>query len=282
VHVAQILNMLETFDVAALSEGDRYHLLAESMKLAFADRAYFLGDPDFVPVPKGLLDKSYASQLASQISFEKTAVDVQHGKPPGADIDLFGKHTTHISAADKYGNWVSITTKVNTSFGSKVIIPGTGVIMNNQMDDFSIQPGVPNAFGLVGKEANSIRPGKRPLSSMSPTIVVKDGKPLMSMGAAGGPTIITQAVQGIVNQLDLGLDVEQALALPRIHHQWQPDVTFIEQSLAEPIKESLRQRGHKLHVRPYYGASQAISLTVDQRFQAAAEPRIIRRNMSVP
>jgi gamma-glutamyltranspeptidase/glutathione hydrolase len=282
VHVAQILNMLETFEVASLSDADRYHLLAESMKLAFADRAYFLGDPDFVPVPKGLLNKSYAQQLAANIRFDQAAVNVKHGKPPGADIDLFGKHTTHISVADKFGNWVSITTTVNTSFGSKVIIPGTGVVMNNQMDDFSIQPGVANAFGLVGNEANSIMPGKRPLSSMSPTIVLKDGKPLMSIGAAGGPTIITQVVQGIVNQLDLRLTAEQALALPRIHHQWRPEVTFIEQSLAEPIKASLRQRGHKLHVRPYYGSSQAISLTADQLFQAAAEPRIIQRNLSTP
>jgi gamma-glutamyltranspeptidase/glutathione hydrolase len=278
VHVAQILNILEDFDVANLAEDDRYHLLAEAMKLAFADRAYYLGDPDFVPVPKGLMDKKYASQLASTISFDRAADNVQHGKPPGADIDLFGKHTTHISVADKMGNWVSITTTVNTSFGSKVIVPGTGVILNNQMDDFSIQPGVPNAFGLVGNEANSIASGKRPLSSMSPTIVVKDGKPIMSIGAAGGPTIITQVVQGIVNQIDLGLSAEQALALPRVHHQWRPEVTFIEGSLAESVKLGLQQRGHKFYERKHMGSSQLVTWGPDGQFHTAAEPRIVKRN----
>lgn len=279
VHVAEILNILEPFTVATLNEADRYHLLAEAMKLAFADRAQFLGDPDFVPVPKGLLDKGYARERGESIRFDKAATDVKHGKPPGADIDLFGKHTTHISAADQYGNWVSITTTVNTSFGSKVIIPGTGVVLNNQMDDFSIQPGVPNAFGLVGSKANSVRPGKRPLSSMSPTLVLKDGQPLMSIGAAGGPTIITQVVQGLVNMIDLDMSVEQALAYPRVHQQWQPEVTFIEQALPETIKQSLQSRGHKIYARKYYGASQAIRLQADKQFQAASEPRIIKRNI---
>ncbi len=278
VHVAQILNILECFDIASLSEADRYHLLAEAMKLAFADRAHFLGDPDFTPVPKGLIDKGYAESLAKTIHFKQAASNVQHGKPPGADVDLFGKHTTHISAADKWGNWVSITTTVNTSFGSKVVIPGTGVLMNNQMDDFSTQPGVPNAFGLVGNEANSVQSGKRPLSSMSPTIVLKDDKPVISIGAAGGPTIITQVVQGLVNMIDLGMSAEQALATPRIHNQWQPQVTFIEGSLAEPIKQSLETRGHKLYVRGYNGSSQAIRLMPDKRFDAAAEPRIVEYN----
>ena len=278
IHVAQILNILENYDVSSLSDEDRYHLIAESMKLAFADRAHYLGDPDFTPVPKGLLDKSYARQLSKGISFEKAATDVEHGVPPGADIDLFGKHTTHISAADKYGNWVSITTTVNTSFGSKVIIPGTGVVMNNQMDDFSIQPGVPNAFGLVGKEANSVRPGKRPLSSMSPTILMRQGKPVMSVGAAGGPTIISQVVQGIVNVVDLNMSIEQALAAPRVHNQWQPEVTFVEKSLSENIKASLKQRGHKIHAREYLGATQMVMINHQGEFEAAAEPRVIERN----
>jgi gamma-glutamyltranspeptidase/glutathione hydrolase len=279
VHVAQILNMLENFEVASLSEEDRYHLLAEAMKLAFADRAHYLGDPDFVPVPKGLIDASYSSELAKSIDFKKAATDVKHGNPPRADIDLFGKHTTHISAADKWGNWVSITTTVNTSFGSKVIIPGTGVVMNNQMDDFSSQPGVPNAFNLVGSEANSIQPGKRPLSSMSPTIVVKKGKPVISIGAAGGPTIITQVVQGLVNMIDLEMSVEEALAMPRIHNQWRPRVSMIEAQLPEVIKASLQARGHEFYVRSYGGTSQAIRST-PQGFESASEPRIIKRNMS--
>ena len=279
VHVAQILNMLEHFEVASLTQEDRYHLLAETMKLAFADRAHFLGDPDFVPVPKGLIDPAYAAQLAKKIDFKQAAINVEHGNPPRADIDIFGKHTTHISAADKWGNWVSITTTVNTSFGSKVIIPGTGVVMNNQMDDFSSQPGAPNAFSLVGSEANSIQPGKRPLSSMSPTVVVKDGKPVISIGAAGGPTIITQVVQGLVNMIDLGMSVEQALATPRIHNQWRPRVSMIEAELPETVKASLQARGHKFYVRSYGGTSQAIRAK-GKGFEAAAEPRIIKRNMN--
>ena len=282
IHVAQILNILERFDIVSLSAADRYHLLAEAMKLAFADRAHFLGDPDFVPVPKGLIDQGYADELAQTINLKRAATDVRHGRPPRAETDLFGKHTTHISAADKWGNWVAITTTVNTSFGSKVIIPGTGVIMNNQMDDFSIQPGVPNAFGLIGSEANSVQSGKRPLSSMSPTIVVKNGKPIMTIGAAGGPTIITQVVQGLVNMIDLGMSAERALATPRIHNQWRPPVTFIEESLDEAVKQSLQVRGHKFYVRGYNGASQAIRVTADGAFEAAAEPRIIQRNKSSP
>ncbi len=281
VHVAQILNILESFDVKSLGDADRYHLLAEAMKLAFADRAHFLGDPDFVPVPKGLIDQVYADALAKKIDFKGAAGHVQHGKPPGADIDLFGKHTTHISTVDKYGNWVAITTTVNTSFGSKVIIPGTGVVMNNQMDDFSIQPGVPNAFGLVGSEANSVQPGKRPLSSMSPTLVLKDGQPWISIGAAGGPTIISQVVQGLVNIIDLDMTVQDALAASRVHHQWTPDIVFIEDSLAEPTKKSLQQRGHKIYSRGYLGATQLIKKNAQGGFDAAAEPRVIARNRAI-
>ena len=277
VHVAQILNILENFDIATLAAADRYHLLAEAMRRAFADRAHFLGDPDFVNVPKGLIDPQYAKQLAEQIDLAGVDKTVEHGQPPAADSDFFGKHTTHISAADQWGNWVSITTTINTTFGSKVVVPGTGVVLNNQMDDFSIQPGVPNAFGLLGKEANSVQPGKRPLSSMSPTIVVKDGKPIIAIGAAGGPTIITQVVQGLVNMIDLGMPVQQALATPRIHQQWRPLRTFVEEALADPVKQSLVQRGHDLQLRPTMGASQAIR-QVGEVFEAAAEPRIIEKN----
>ncbi|MBN4055165.1 gamma-glutamyltransferase [bacterium AH-315-K03] len=281
VHVAQMLNILQNFSLATLSEEDRYHVVVEAMKLAFADRAYFLGDPDFVPVPKGLISPEYANALAKKISLKKTAKQVHHGKPPGADIDLFGKHTTHISAADKFGNWVAITTTVNTSFGSKVIIPGTGVVMNNQMDDFSIQPGVPNAFGLVGSEANSVQAGKRPLSSMSPTIIVKDGKPIITIGAAGGPTIISQVLQGIINIIDLDMGVDDALAASRVHHQWQPDVTFVERGLNKTVEMSLRERGHKLHARGHMGVSQVIKAEGKSEFGAAADPRVIERNKSI-
>ncbi|EGG98338.1 Gamma-glutamyltranspeptidase [gamma proteobacterium IMCC2047] len=272
--MAQILNILENFEVANLSKADRYHVLAEAMKLAFADRAYWLGDPDFTDVPRGLIDKQYARQLAQRIDLARTINVSGPGAPPDAEVDLFGKHTTHIATADSQGNWVAITSTVNTSFGSKVIIPGTGVIMNNQMDDFSAQPGVQNAFGLVGAEANSIAPGKRPLSSMSPTIVLKDGKPVMTLGAAGGPTIITQVVQALVNVIDLGMAPEEAVAAPRIHNQWLPDKLFVESDLSTKVKETLEQRGHKLKQGRHRGATQFIGKTNAGGFVSVSEPRL--------
>lgn len=282
VHVLQILNMLEQFQLAKLNAVDRYHLMAEAMKLAFADRAWWLGDPDYTNVPQGLLDKSYAAKLVTGIDIDRASVVDHHGTPPDSDSRVFGKHTTHIATADKAGNWVAITTTLNTSFGSKVMVPGTGVFLNNQMDDFSIQPGVPNAFGLIGVEANNIAPGKRPLSSMSPTIVLDKGLPIMTLGAAGGPTIINQVVQTLVNVLDLDMDVEHALAAPRIHHQWQPATLYIEESLAPRIRKNLAGKGHTFTSRRYLGATQAILLTDDGQLVAASEPRIITQNQQQP
>ena len=175
VHVAQILNILEQFDLNKEYRRDPIratHIIVEAMKLAFADRAYWLGDPDFANVPLGLVDKTYAQSLATRISPDRIVDVPAHGNPPHAQETFFGRHTTHIAVADSAGYWVAITATVNTSFGSKVIVPGTGVVLNNEMDDFSSQPGVPNAFGLIGAENNAIAPGKRPLSSMSPTIVL--------------------------------------------------------------------------------------------------------------
>lgn len=277
VHVAEILNILENFDVPALPEAERYHLLAEAMKLAFADRAYWLGDPDFVDVPRGLISKEYAAQLANKIDLQRAAMVSGPGTPPGAEFDLFGKHTTHIATADSDGNWVAITTTINTSFGSKVIIPGTGVIMNNQMDDFSAQPGVQNAFGLVGAEANSIAPGKRPLSSMSPTIVLKDGQPILTLGAAGGPTIITQVVQALVNVIDLNMPLNKALAAQRIHHQWQPNRLFIEPGMDIKLRAALFGDGHVLLESEHIGATQIIGVDGKGGFIAVSEPRLNTR-----
>src|SRR5206468_2793439 len=183
-----------------------------AMKLAFADRAYWLGDPDFVRVPRGLVSKEYAAQLAKQIKLDRATPVRNHGTPDQTEENFFGKHTTHFSTADAEGNWVACTATINTSFGSKVVVPGTGVVLNNQMDDFSLQPGATNYFGLVGAEANAVAPRKRPLSSMSPTIVLKDGQPILSVGAAGGPTIISQTVLAILGAIDFGMPVERALA----------------------------------------------------------------------
>jgi gamma-glutamyltranspeptidase/glutathione hydrolase len=261
IHVAQILNILENFDVEAIYRRDprEYtHLLAEAMKLAFADRAHWLGDSDFVRVPRGLTDKSYARSLAGKIDLAKATPVASHGMPPAADESVFLKHTTHIATADAEGNWVALTQTVNTSYGCKVIVPGTGVVLNNQMDDFAIAPGTPNAFGLVGAEANAVGSLKRPLSSMSPTIVLENGQPVLSVGAAGGPTIITQVVQALVRRIDLQLPLDQALGLPRIHQQWSPDAVRVESRLDVALELALLSRGHKLTPVASMGVTQAI------------------------
>ena len=277
VHVGQILNIVENFDLKAMGPGsaDFIHVVTEAMKLAFADRAYWLGDPDFAKVPRGLVAKDYAAKLAGQIRMDRVAVVPQHGTPEAAAEDVFQKHTTHFSTADADGNWVACTATVNTSFGCKVVIPGTGVVLNNQMDDFSAQPGATNYFGLVGAEANAIAPGKRPLSSMCPTIVLKDGKPILSVGAAGGPTIISQTVLAIINTIDFGMDPATALAQPRFHHQWRPDELIVEKRIGEDALRQLEKRGHKLKRTDSLGAAQAVGASsTGHGFLGAHDPRV--------
>ena len=276
IHVAQILNLVEAFDVKSMGRGsaDFIHVVAEAMKLAFADRAYWLGDPDFTPVPRGLVSKEYAAGLVKQIRFDRVTPVLSHGTPERATSDVFGKHTTHFCTADAEGNWVACTATINTSFGSKVVIPGTGVVLNNQMDDFALQPGVTNYFGLVGTEANAVAPRKRPLSSMSPTIILKDGKPIFSVGAAGGPTIISQVALAIIQTIDFGFAPREALAQPRFHHQWKPDELKIERKVGQEILRELERRGHKLAPVDSLGAAQAVSRSLSEKeFSGAADPR---------
>lgn len=274
VHVTEILNILEKFDLKKMDEATRLHVIAEAMKLAFADRAFWLGDPDFAGVPRGLVDKKYAAELAAKIDLKHT-ITVTHGTPEDWQKNQFSqKHTTHFSVADAEGNWVACTATVNTGFGSKVVIPGTGVVMNDEMDDFSTQPGVANYFGLVGAEANAVAPGKRPLSSMSPTIVLRDGKPILALGAAGGPTIISQVVMALVDMLDLGMTPQAAIAQPRIHHQWSPDELVVEGTLPSAVENSLKERGHKVKVRNGIGVTQIVGRTADgKEFVGTADPR---------
>jgi gamma-glutamyltranspeptidase/glutathione hydrolase len=244
------------------------------MKLAFADRAYWLGDPDFAKVPHGLMDRSYAAALAGSINRECATRVAGHGIPPDWENDVFKKHTTHFSVADAEGNWVACTATVNTSFGSKVVIPGTGVVMNNEMDDFSVQHGVKNYFGLIGDHANAVAPGKRPLSSMSPTIVLKDGQPVIALGAAGGPKIISQVVLELVCLLDLGMSPQEAVARPRIHHQWFPNELMVEKTLPRVQRAGLAKRGHKVKQMPPMGVSQIVARGPDGKgFVGAADPR---------
>ncbi len=280
VHVAQILSMLQRFALAEEYREDPttgLHLMIEAMKLAFADRAYWLGDADFAKVPRGLVDASYCKSLADRIHRDKAIEVHAHGTPPRAEEALFGKHTTHIATADTNGYWVAITATVNTAFGSKVIVPGTGVVLNNEMDDFSSQPGVPNAFGLIGAENNAIAPSKRPLSSMSPTIVLDaDDQPVMTVGAAGGPKIITQVVQAIVRHLDFNQAIEDAVAAPRVHHQWRPNHVSLEGSLPQECQDGLKALGHELNVLPNRssGVTQAIAVDGEGKLIGVHDPRV--------
>ena len=277
VHVAQILNILEQFDLKKMGTNstDTIHVVTEAMKLAFADRANWLGDPDFTQVPRGLISKPYGARLAKLIRLDRATPVPRYNIPPNAIKDIFGGHTTHFTTADAAGNWVACTATLNTSFGSKAVIPGTGIVMNNQMDDFAAQPGIANYFGLIGAEANAIAPRKRPLSSMAPTIVLKNGKPVLSLGAAGGPTIISQVVLTIINMVDFGMDLETALAQPRFHHQWFPDELRIEGTIPESVIKELESRGHKVvAVRPI-GVTQAIGRDPSGRgFVGANDPRV--------
>jgi gamma-glutamyltranspeptidase/glutathione hydrolase len=286
VHVAQMLNMLEQFDLVKLhkkDDGSFEHVLAEVMKLAFADRAHWLGDPDFAKVPRGLIEKEYARALAAKIDLQRAAKVETYGRPPRATENVFSqekynpdaKHTTHIAAADAEGNWVAITATVNTTFGSKVIVPGTGLVLNNEMDDFSISPGQPNAFGLIGAEANAVEPGKRPLSSMSPTIVLRDKQPVLAVGAAGGPTIITQVLQVLVRVLDLEQPLSDAVAAPRVHHQWRLDELRVEDSLPAATRAALRDRGHKLEETAGIGVCQAVGVEpTSKQLIGVHDPRV--------
>ena len=307
VHVVQMLNILENFDVQLLDDITRWHVIAETMKLAFADRAYWLGDPDFAKVPRGLVAKEYAAILAKQIKLDRASEVKQHGLPPGYDKDFFTsatgragsplpaardkaeagahgvtrptddylhKHTTHWSVADAEGNWVACTATINTSYGSKVVIPGTGVVLNNEMDDFSVQPGVANHFGLIGAEANAVAPGKRPLSSMSPTIVLQDGQPIIAIGAAGGPKIISAVLVQLVAMLDLGKTPAEAMALPRIHQQWSPDELMVEKALPADLKAALEQRGHVVKELNALSVAHTVARSADGKsFVGAADPR---------
>jgi gamma-glutamyltranspeptidase / glutathione hydrolase len=275
VHVAQILHILENFDLAAMEAADRVHVVAEAMKLAFADRAHWLGDPAFARVPKGLADAEYGRTLAGLIQMDRAVEVPGHSLPPGWEENFFSRHTTHLSVADAAGNWVAITATVNTAFGSKVVVPGTGVILNNEMDDFSIQPGVPNVFGLIGGEANKVEPGKRPLSAMSPTLLLDpSGRPVLAVGAAGGPTIISQTVLAVIGVVDLRMSLGEALAQPRFHHQWVPATLRVEKQMPAEILEEMEKRGHRLQPVERIGVSQAVAVDEAGGFIGAHDPRV--------
>ncbi|MCA9017595.1 MAG: gamma-glutamyltransferase, partial [Planctomycetaceae bacterium] len=236
------------------------HLLVEVMKHAFADRAEYLGDADFVPVPiERLTDKKYADRLASRIDAQKTKPLKDYGRYlPPQDAG-----TSHLSVMDSAGNAVACTETINLTFGSYVVVPKYGIVLNNEMDDFAAISGKPNAFGLIQGKANEIEPGKKPLSSMSPTIAVKDGKAVFSAGASGGPRIISGTLQVLLNMIVFGMHPEQAVESPRIHHQWVPEDLLIEKELFEQVGEKLKQLGHATKQSSGLAATQAVSRQPD-------------------
>ncbi|RTR39582.1 gamma-glutamyltransferase [Shewanella canadensis] len=273
IHIIEMLNMLEPFPIDKLGHNTAatLHLMTESMKRAYADRSEYLGDPDFYNVPvQALINKDYAKKLASQIKMNK--VTPSRDIKPGNLVAYESDQTTHYSVVDQWGNAVSNTYTLNFSYGSGLVAKGTGILLNNEMDDFSAKPGTPNGYGLVGGEANAVEGGKRPLSSMSPTIVMKDGKPFIVTGSPGGSRIITTTMQVIMNVIDHDLNIAEATAAPRIHHQWLPDLLRVEQSLNRDTIELLESKGHKVKVNNAIGSTQSIMVT-EQGIFGASDPR---------
>ena len=273
VHLIQMLNMLEPFSLKEMGFGSAQsiHLMSEVMKRAYADRSRYLGDTDFVSVPLiGLTNKEYAKALLKEISLTEvtSSEDISNGNP----LPYESPDTTHFSVMDGKGNVVSNTYTLNFSYGSGIVIPGTGILMNNEMDDFSSKKGVPNAYGLVGFEANEIKAQKRPLSSMTPTIVFKNQKPYLVLGSPGGSRIITTVLQVVINVLEHDMNIKQAVISPRIHHQWLPDVLLMEEGFSSDTIDLLKEKGHTIRPSRTMGSVQAI-ISKDNYLYGAADPR---------
>lgn len=273
----QMLNILEGFDLSKLeaSSSERYHLMAEAMRRAFADRAEYMGDSDFVKVPiAGLIDKGYAEKLRSTINTERasSSTDVRAGRPAGYESD----ETTHFTVVDAEGNAVSNTYTLNNSYGSAAMAKGTGILLNDEMDDFAAKPGTPNMYGLIQGERNAVAPKKRPLSAMTPTIVLrKDGSLWFTVGSPGGPTIINTVLCIIINVIDYEMNIQEAIDAPRIHHQWLPDELVGEPSgFSSDTQRALTSRGHTLGKLRYLGDAEGIMIEEKTKVRlGATDPR---------
>jgi gamma-glutamyltranspeptidase/glutathione hydrolase len=273
--VVQMMNMLEAYDVKSMGWGsaEAIHLMVEAQRRAYADRAEHMGDPDFYPVPLDMLtDKDYARERFQDFKPEQASLsaDIGAGSWPTESLE-----TTHFSVMDKNGVSVALTTTLNLGYGNRIVVPGAGFLLNNEMDDFSAKPNEPNAYGLLGDEANKIEPGKRMLSSMTPTIVTKNGEPILVTGSPGGSTIINTVFQVILNVLDHEMSIEEAVASPRIHHQWQPNMIRIEPgALQDGVQEKLEAMGH-IDLAPMgYGLGDANSILVQNGvMHATSDPR---------
>lgn len=273
VHVIQMLNILEEFPISFLghNSAETIHLMTESMRLAYADRSEHLGDPAFWDVPvEGLISKTYADELRKKV--DRTQANDSDDIKPGNPGDYESEETTHFSVVDKDGNAVSNTYTLNFSFGTGLVAKGTGILLNNEMGDFSAKPGSANAYGLIGGEANAVEAGKRPLSSMTPTIVFKNGIPFIVTGSPGGSRIITTVLQIIMNVIDHEMNIAEATHAPRIHHQWYPDELYFENTLNPDTRMLLVSKGHKVKQRNAMGSTQSIML-IDGLLFGASDPR---------
>jgi gamma-glutamyltranspeptidase/glutathione hydrolase len=273
----QILKMLEPYDLGAFghNSANSIQVFTEAARRAYADRNFYLGDPDFVEIPlNALLSESYLKDRMAGFSFDKAtpSQEVSHG-----DVEIIeSPETTHYSIIDTHGNAVSVTTTLNGAYGSKLYCDELGFFLNNEMDDFSSKPGTPNMFGLIGAEANSIAPEKRMLSSMTPTIVERDGALWMVVGTPGGSTIITAVTQTILNVYEFGLSMQEAVEAPRFHHQWLPDViTFENEGFSQTLKALLMEKGYQINEgrTPIIGKVDAIRVLEDGRLEGGADPR---------
>lgn len=276
IAIAQILNMLKPYDLEGMgfNSSQYIHLVTEAMRRAFADRAYFLGDPDYVDIPQEeLLSSSYVRDRMDSFHWNHatSSKELDHGQTVGF---MESDQTTHFSIVDEDGNAVAVTTTLNGSFGSHLSVSGAGFLLNNEMDDFTAKPGEPNMFGLIQGEANAIEPGKRMLSSMSPTIVTKDGNIRMVLGAAGGPRIITATLQSFLNIALFDMNAQQAISAPRFHHQWMPDKLYFEPyGINTDTKVILKEKGHQLEKRSTIGRGHIIFVDTQNRKHGGVDPR---------
>jgi gamma-glutamyltranspeptidase/glutathione hydrolase len=299
VTLLEILAQLEYYDLAATGPRSAYrvHLTSEAMARGFADRNTYLGDPEYVYNPiAGLLSPGYIATLQSSIAMDKASAPgrIRPGAPwkfdpsprtitvngtedslrPVPNRAVEGNHTTHFSIVDAQGNIVALTTTLNDALGSAYVVPGAGFLLNDEMDDFVAKPGVPNMYGLVGSDTNGIAPGKRPLSSMCPTIVLRGSQPWLVLGSPGGPRIISTVLNILVDRRDHGVSLENAVASPRFHHQWQPDrIDHEPEALTDDVKKALQAMGHVLHPRARYSSAQCIEIEPAGTRRGVSDPR---------
>jgi gamma-glutamyltranspeptidase/glutathione hydrolase len=267
-----MLGILEKYPVTSMGfqTAETVQLITEVERRAYADRAEHLGDPDFYKVPmKGMVAPDYL--LARMADYKPGVAGKSTEVKPG--LIPQSEETTHLSVIDAQGNMIAVTTTLNGGYGSRTVVGGAGFLLNNEMDDFSVQPGVPNMYGAIGGKANAIAPGKRMLSSMTPSLVLQDGKPMMVVGTPGGTTIITSVLQSIINVVDFGMNASDAVNKPKFHHQWLPDQIDVEKSFPMDIRKALEAMGYKINEREAIGRTEIILVKKDGTLDVAADKR---------